>query len=254
MHRFHLPPEQCVGPTLTLSDREAHHGLHVLRLRRGDQVTVLDGAGGEFLCSAADHGRHDLRLNVIEKRFIPPLPWRITLLQAIPKGKLFDTILQKATELGAHRIVPLLTERVVTQLDEDKTESKTEHWRAVVIEAIKQSGSAWLPEVTAPMTPAQFIECGERFDLPLIGSLRADARHPREWFRAFASEHGRAPQTLCVWVGPEGDFMPAELDAAQAAGARPITLGRLVLRCDTAAISCLSVMQYEMQVTVQPTA
>jgi 16S rRNA (uracil1498-N3)-methyltransferase len=253
MHRFYLPPGRCVGPALTLSDREAHHGLHVLRLRQGDKVTVLDGAGGEFLCAVADQGRHDLRLRVIEEKFVPPLPWRITLLQAIPKGKLFDTILQKATELGAHRIVPLLTERVVTQLDEGKAESKLEHWRAVAVEAIKQSGSAWLPEVMPPMTPAQFLHRGEKFDLPLIGSLHAGARHPREWFRAFAAEHGRAPQSLGVWVGPEGDFTPVELVAAQAAGARPITLGRLVLRCDTAAVCCLSVMQYEMQAAV-PTA
>lgn len=250
MHRFHLPPDECHGPLLTLSDREAHHGLHVLRLRRGEQVMVLDGAGGEFLCEAADLGRHDIRLNVIEKKFIPPLPWRITLLQAIPRGKLFDSILQKATELGAHRVVPLLSERVVTQLDQDKAENKTVHWRAVAIEAIKQSGSAWLPEVMPPMTPAQFLARGERFDLPLIGSLRADARHPREWFRAFAAEHGRPPQSLCVWVGPEGDFTPAELDAAQTAGARPITLGRLVLRSETAATCCLSVLQYEMQAPV----
>jgi 16S rRNA (uracil1498-N3)-methyltransferase len=225
----------------------------VLRLRQGDEVTVLDGAGGEYFCDVADQGRHDLRLRVVEKRIIPPLPWRITLLQALPKGKLFDTILQKATELGAHRIVPLLTERVVTQLDEDKAESKLEHWRAVVIEAIKQSGSAWLPEVMPPMTPAQFLARGEKFDLPLIGSLHAGARHPREWFRSFAAEHGRSPQTLCVWVGPEGDFTSGELDAAEAAGARPISLGRLVLRCDTAAICCLSLMQYEMQATSSTT-
>ncbi len=247
MHRFHLPPDRCLGPALTLSDREAHHGLHVLRLRRGERVVVLDGAGGEFLCEAADLGRHEIRLNVLEKKFIPPLPWRLTLLQAIPKGKIFDSILQKATELGAHRIVPLLTERVVTQLDQEKTGAKTQHWRAVAIEAIKQSGSAWLPEVSPPMTPAQFLARGERFDLPFIGSLRADARHPREWFRAFAAEHARPPQNLCVWVGPEGDFTPAELDAAQAAGARPITLGHLVLRSETAATCCLSVLQYEMQ-------
>ena len=247
MHRFHLPPDQCHGPVLVLKEREAHHGLRVLRLRRGEKVAVLDGAGGELLCEVADLGREAIRLGVVEKKFIAPLPWRLTLLQAIPKGKIFDSILQKATELGAHRVVPLLSERVVTQLDEGKAENKTEHWRAVVIEAIKQSGSAWLPEVTPPMTPAQFLARGEHFDLPLIGSLRGDARHPREWFRGFAAEHGRAPQSLCVWVGPEGDFTPAELDAAQAAGARPITLGRLVLRSETAATCCLSVLQYEMQ-------
>lgn len=247
MHRFHLPPEQCHGPVLTLTGREAHHALRVLRLRRGDAVGVLDGAGGELHCEVSETGRHEMHLRVIERRLVPPLPWRLTLLQAIPKGKLFESIVQKATELGAHRIVPLLSERVVAHLDIARAETRTEHWRSVAIEAIKQCGSAWLPEIEAPVTPAEFLARGERFDLALVASLRDDARHPREYFHTFAAEHHHAPRSLAVWVGPEGDFTPAELDAIQAAGSYPMTLGRLVLRSETAATYCLSVLSYELQ-------
>jgi len=247
MHRFHLPPEQCRGSFLDLTGREAHHGLHVLRLRRGDTVVVLDGAGTELLCEALELGRDTVRLAVRQRNIVPPPPCKITLAQAIPKGKLFDAIIQKASELGVARVVPLLSERVVTQLSAEKSEGRIEHWRMTAVEAIKQCGSAWLPRVDGPLTPREFLDQGESFELHLIASLQPDSRHPREWFKAFEQEHRRKPQSICVWVGPEGDFTPAELAAAQLAGAWPITLGRLVLRSETAAVYCLSVLNYELQ-------
>ena len=164
----------------------------------------------------------------------------------MPKGKLIESIIQKATELGASRIVPLLSERVVTHLRGKQTR-KTDKWQLVAIEAIKQCGSAWLPKVEPLVTPVQFLVRQEKFDLALIASLQSGARHPREYFRDFLAQQGRAPKSLCVWIGPEGDFTPAEVASIQAAGTLPITLGRLVLRTETAAIYCLSVLNYELQ-------
>lgn len=247
MHRFHLPPDECQGSSLLLTGREAHHGLHVVRVRRGEIVTVLDGAGLELICEVAELKRDTINLEVRERHVIPPLPWQVTLVQAIPKGKLFDSILQKATELGAFRVIPLLSERVVTQFDEAKGENKLIHWRATAIEATKQCGSAWLPRIEAPVTPANLLARDERFDLPLIGSLESGSRHPREWFKEYTEKHGRKPCSVCVWVGPEGDFTSVEYDAARASGLLPIGLGRLVLRSDTAAAYCLSVLSYELQ-------
>ena len=136
MHRFYLPPERCAGNTLRLDEREAHHALHVLRVKPGEPAIVLDGAGNEFLCEVASVSHDAVELRVAKKNFIPPLPCRITLLQALPKGKIIESIIQKAVELGAHRIVPLLTERVVTRLDEGSAEHKREKWQQVAIEAI----------------------------------------------------------------------------------------------------------------------
>ena len=149
MHRFHLPPEQCHGPLLTLAGREAQHALRVLRLHRGEAAVVLDGAGREFTCEVADTGRDQLRLAVKSQRALPRPRCQVTLLQALPKGKLFNAIIEKATELGAARIIPLLTERVVVQLDEERAESRREHWQQVAIESIKQCGALWLPRVEA---------------------------------------------------------------------------------------------------------
>ena len=245
--RFFLPADRCQGVEIVLSDREAHHAADVLRLRVGDRAEILDGAGAELGCEVREVARRQVRLAVIERRHRPPLPYRLTLLQAIPKGHTMDSIVQKATELGAARIVPLLTERTVTRLDGDTAGAKVEKWRQVAIEAVKQCGNPWLPEISSPLTPAEFLSRQETFDLPLIAALQNERRHPRACCAEFQTRHGRLPHTLCVWIGPEGDFSPAELGQITAAGALPVTLGPLVLRSDTAACYALSVLSYELQ-------
>jgi 16S rRNA (uracil1498-N3)-methyltransferase len=246
MHRFYLPPERCTDATLRLEGREAHHALHVLRLKRGECVTVLDGAGHEFSCKVENCSCESLTMRTTKKNFIPALPCSITLFQAVPKGKIIESIIQKAVELGVRRIVPLLTERVMTRLDDKNALEKQGKWQQVAIEAIKQCGAAWLPKIEMPMTLAQFLARGEKFDLSLVGSLQTERRHPRECFREFEAKHGRLPQSIGVWIGPEGDFTFDELKVIQASGALPISLGRLVLRVETAAIYCLSVLNYEL--------
>jgi len=248
MPRFYLPPEKSNEATLFLTGSEAHHAIRVLRVRRSDRVTVLDGAGAELLCTVEGYDRDKVQLAVSERRFIPPAPYQITLLQALPKGKILESIIQKATELGAFRIVPLLTERVVSSnLTNKEKLQKVEKWRMVAIEAIKQCGSAWLPQIELPMTPGEFLQRNEKFELPLIASLQAGSRHPREYFRAFRSKNNRAPGSLCVWIGPEGDFSSQEVNSITLAGMHPISLGKLVLRTETAAIYCLSILNYELQ-------
>ena len=145
MHRFYLPPERCSGPQRLLAGREAHHAQNVLRLRIGEQVTVLDGAGHEFLCEVDAVTRQEVSLVMRSQKFVPPLPCQITLIQALPKGKIIDSIIQKSVELGAQRVIPILSERVVSQFDDDGAEARREKWQQVAIEAIKQSGAAWLP-------------------------------------------------------------------------------------------------------------
>jgi 16S rRNA (uracil1498-N3)-methyltransferase len=114
------------------------------------------------------------------------------------------------------------------------------------VEAIKQCGAAWLPRVEAPVTPKEFLARAEKFELPIIASLQPGAQHPRQYFQKFEAQHGRKPQSACLWIGPEGDFTAAEVAAITAAGALPITLGKLVLRVETAATYCLSVLNYEL--------
>ena len=246
MHRFYLSPAEAKARPLTLAGREAHHALRVLRLRRGDEVTVLDGAGNEFRCAVDNFDRDKVQLTIVETTTVAAPPCPITLLQAVPKGKIIESIIQKATELGVARIVPLLTERVVMDVDEKRAARKGEKWQQVAIEAIKQCGAAWLPRVEAPVTPNEFLARAEKFELPIIASLQPGAQHPRKHFEKFEAEHGRKPQSACVWIGPEGDFTADEVAGIIAAGALPITLGKLVLRVETATTYCLSLLNYEV--------
>jgi 16S rRNA (uracil1498-N3)-methyltransferase len=246
MHRFYLSPTEAKVRPLMLAGREAHHAVRVLRLRRGDQVTVLDGAGHEFQCAIDNFDRDKVQLTLRDTKAHPAPSCPITLLQAVPKGKIIESIIQKATELGVARIVPLLTERAVMDVDDKHAARKGEKWQQVAVEAIKQCGAAWLPRVEAPMTPKEFLARGEKFELPIIASLQPGAQHPRQYFEKFQAQHGRKPQSACVWIGPEGDFTAEEVAAVISAGALPITLGKQVLRVETAATYCLSVLNYEL--------
>ncbi|MGP8201479.1 MAG: RsmE family RNA methyltransferase [Limisphaerales bacterium] len=246
MHRFYLPPPQCQGPALTLAGAEAHHAVDVLRIAVGEAVVVLDGAGREFSCTVRAVERKAVTLEVVQTHFSPAPSCRVTLVQAVPKGKLLETIIQKATELGAFRIIPLLSERVATRLDNEAARQKAEKWRQVAVEAIKQCGQRWLPQVEIPVTLPDLLARGEKFDLSLVGSLQADARHPREFLHSLQTTKGQ-PASIRLWIGPEGDFTDSELSAIRDAGGRPISLGPLVLRSDTAALYALSIVSYELQ-------
>ena len=245
-HRFYLPPGRCTGEQLHLDEREAHHALRVLRLNVGDEAVVLDGAGNELMCVVETARRDAFALSVRQRKFAAPPPAGITLLVGIPRGKIIDNIIQKSVELGVGRIVPLLAERVVTHLDDEGTGHKRDKWQQVAIEAIKQCGAAWLPRVEAPMKISEFLAGTDKFELSLVGSLQPERRHPREIFAEFEKANGRRPKSLAVWIGPEGDFTPEELQAIRNAGAHPVTLGPLVLRVETAAIYCLSFLNYEL--------
>jgi 16S rRNA (uracil1498-N3)-methyltransferase len=247
MHRFYLPPDQCRGEVLTLSNGEAHHASRVLRVREGERVTVLDGAGQELQCEIAGPVGKTVSLKVIQRRSASPLDFSITLIQAIPKAKIIEDIIQKATELGAARVVPILSERVVTHLEGEDAKAKAEKWQHVAVEAMKQCGNPWLPKVDAPLSLKAFLARAEKFELAVVGCLLQGSSHPRHWIEKFRAEHQRIPKSIGVWVGPEGDFSNDEYEAIARSGALPITLGPLVLRVETAAIYCLSVMNYEMR-------
>ncbi|MDX1952121.1 MAG: RsmE family RNA methyltransferase [Verrucomicrobiota bacterium] len=247
MHRFYIEPAQSQKPVITLSERESHHAVKVLRIREGERVVVLDGVGLELLCEVQQAEAESVSLKVYQKNNIPPLPYQLTLVQAIPKGKNMDIIVQKATELGTHRIIPIVSDRTVSQIEEESASGKLEKWNAIAVESIKQCGSAWIPKIELPTTPNAYLGSGDRAEIAFIATLQSDARHPRTFIREFQAEKKRLPKSIYIWIGPEGDFTPAEINSIRNAGALPISLGQLVLRSETAAIYALSVLNYELQ-------
>jgi 16S rRNA (uracil1498-N3)-methyltransferase len=246
MHRFFIPADQTLGSRLELTGSEAHHAFTVLRLRPGDQATLLDGLGGIFDGRVEDCRRNRLTLEVLETRRVPRPVQTVTLLQAIPKGRIIEDIIEKAVELRVARIVPLLTDRVITRLEAGDPTRKVEKWRQTAIEAIKQCGNPWLPSIETPLTIQTFLSRADRAQLPLVCSLHPGSRHPGLYFQQFHQTHGRQPDSVSVWIGPEGDFTPAEMELLLADGALPISLGPLVLRVETAAICSLAIINYEL--------
>lgn len=249
MHRFFQSPDHCHESQIQLSEREANHAIKVLRLRVGDRFVILDGEGQEILCQAESVDKRGVTGRVVSRTAHPPLACELILIQAVAKGKSMDLIVQKATELGCRRIIPVLSERSVVQWDEAERLGKQEKWQTLAIGAIKQCGQPWLPQVAAPLPLETFISGGlaPNQDLSLVASLQPDAIHPRQHIDHFRQEHQRPPRQLSVWIGPEGDFTPAEMNRIKALPALPITLGSLILRSETAAIYALSVMNYELQ-------
>ena len=179
-----------------------------------------------------------------------------------------DLIVQKAVEIGAAEIFPLISERTIVDLDAKDAAQKQVKWQQVAIEAAKQCGQNWLPLVhrpkklkdffstasvvavhdrrSSPKSDAPQTTAAATFDLCLIGSLQSDARHLKKILRDYVSEQPQLPASVLMLIGPEGDFTPAELGLAKSHGCLPITLGPIILRVETAAIYCLSILSYEL--------
>ena len=231
---------------IRLGADEGHHLVTVNRCGRGDPVTAFDGHGREWLTECIDPSKSAVVLRVKESRQTKPRLHDITLAQALPKGSVMDDIVRQATEVGATRIAPLQSERTQVHLDGDRANKKIEKWRTTAIEAAKQCGNPWLPEITPIQSFSAFLPSAREHELKLIASLHGGATSLKKALAGYSAKHGRAPRKVLWLVGPEGDFSPAEMTAAITAGFQPVTLGPLVLRSDTAAIYALSILSYEL--------
>lgn len=240
--RFYIAPQHWQEDALVLDEDESHHCLEVLRLQEGNQIRAFNGQGVEVLAEISHARKRSVSLKTISVSTSAPPPARISLGQAVPKGKNMELIIEKATELGASEIFPLLTDRTVVRLDGEEAKRKQEKWQRVAIEACKQCGQNWLPQVRLPMNVDRFLASQPTAELLLIAAIEDGARRLKE----FLPDHTARPSSAMVLVGPEGDFTPAELAAAKTYGFLPLTLGPIILRAETAAIFSLSVLAHEL--------
>lgn len=246
-YRAYAPEASPAATEIRLGADESHHLVAVNRCQRGDPVVAFDGRGREWQCECTDPAKNGALLHVRATHQAAPLPCAITLAQSLPKGATMDEIVRQATELGAARIVPLVTERTQVHLEPDRADKKIEKWRVAAIEAAKQCGNPWVPDISALTRLETLLGAGHKdFELMLVASLHAGARSLRSVISHWRAQHGRTPQRVLWLVGPEGDFSAAELTACVMAGCAPVTLGPLVLRCDTAAVAALSVLGHEL--------
>jgi len=239
-------PENWNADPLVLRESELHHARDVLRLEPGERVVVFNGRGHEITAEITNVTRKEIQMRKLHEARMPPLRCEITLAQAIPKGKNMDLIVQKAVELGAAKIAPIISDRAIVHLQDKEALQKQAKWQQVAVEAAKQCGQNWLPTVQIPRKLSDFFDGVAPSQLRLIGSLQSDAAHLKTVLAEYESEHESRPSSVLMCIGPEGDFTPAELNLARSHGCRPITLGPIILRVETAAIYCLSVLSYEL--------
>ncbi len=245
MHRCFLSPERWQDGVLIPGKDEAHHLRDVLRVTCGDVVALFDGAGRRVEARVLTLTSQEVDLEPVGTiETIPRTEPLISLLQAIPKGARMDTVVEKGTELGMDRLVPVITDRTITRLDDAKGRKRCDRWARVAHGAARQCGVCWIPEIAPVQSLTDALAARPENDVLLVGALSGDPRPMAEVVDQLAANR---PASVSLLIGPEGDLTPAEMDAATVAGAIGVNMGPLVLRTDTAALFGLSVLSSRLR-------
>lgn len=246
MHRFFVEPEQITGSYITISGNEAHHIINVLRLSPGERIVVCDGEGYEYEGDIGECSRDKVTVKVIVvRKSLSEPPIQVVLAQGFPKkAESLELVIQKATELGVSRVVPLITERTVARPKDDKLDSRLKRWKRIALEAAKQSQRARVPVVDKPLDLIGFLETVPRDALCLIPwemEKNVGIKEILDW----EVKNGFS-RTVAVLIGPEGGFSEQEVDEARKAGAIPVSMGPRILRTETAGITAMGIILYEL--------
>jgi 16S rRNA (uracil1498-N3)-methyltransferase len=237
-HRFYATPSNFTETSVRIEADEAHHLTRVLRLAAGSRVFVFDGEGVEFECEVARVAKHEVDLIMLRRLDdVVESPLRLTLAQALVKGDKFDWVIQKATELGVTRIVPLVTDHSDIRRAEERAGQRMQRWRRISLEALKQCGRRKIVEINEPAAFADFCESAAQ-DACLIFSERGG--------ESLAEVSAKLPAVnqLSLCVASEGGWSEDELRKAASCGFRPVSLGSRILRTETAAIVAVSLAQH----------
>lgn len=246
MYRFYTNRSNMsnADKSITITGSDVNHIKNVLRLKCGDEIMVSDGEGMDYQCRICDISAdmvsadiEDILSNAAE------LPVRITLFQGMPKSDKMELIIQKAVELGVYEIVPVITKRTVVKIDDRKADKKLERYNGIAESAGKQSGRGIIPEVKPFMTFKQALEYARTFDMNIIPYEEASGiEYSREVINSV-----KESSSLGIFIGPEGGFAKEEVEQAMTAGARCITLGRRILRTETAGLAVLSIIMFAIE-------
>jgi 16S rRNA (uracil1498-N3)-methyltransferase len=253
--RFHIPPEQWTAASLALSGDEARHCTQVMRRGVGDHIVAFNGAGEWAECRIETASKNHVDLSRVSGGLTPAPSVSITLLQAIPKAGNMELIIEKSVELGANAILPVLSERTVVKLDEKEAARKREKWQRIALEACKQCGQNWLPTIHTPRPYGDVWSTlpghDDRLaapDLRLIAAIMPGARALHEILSSHPLSLGNDLKSVLIAIGPEGDFTAAEYQTAFDHGCHPLSLGPIILRVETAALYCLSILNHSLRI------
>lgn len=246
MQRFFVEPHQIdeAAHQIHIIGTDVNHISNVLRMKQGEEVWISDGGQKEYLCAIEAFSADEVLLHIIYAQEPDyELPSRIYLFQGLPKADKMELIIQKAVELGAYEIIPVETKRCVVKLDGKKAAKKVERWQQIAESAAKQSKRMLIPNVHQVLSFKEALKYAESMDIRLIPYELAKGMQETKEILA-AIEQG---QSIGIFIGPEGGFEEKEVEAAISEGAKPITLGKRILRTETAGLAILSVLMFQLE-------
>ena len=244
MQHFFVIPDQVQEDKIYIEGSDVNHIKNVLRMRVGEEVTINDGNNQSYLCKIRTFEDEQVVLDIIESKTTDSeLPSKIYLFQGLPKQDKMELIVQKAVELGAYQVIPVATKRAVVKLDEKKAAKKVTRWQQIAESAAKQAGRGYIPEVHEVMNYREALEYAKSLDVVLIPYELAEGM--RETKEILASI--KKGDSIGVFIGPEGGFEREEVEKAIEMGAKVITLGKRILRTETAGFTTLSVLMFQIE-------
>ena len=247
MYHFFVP-DAGDGPVITITGADANHIKNVLRMKPGEKIVVSNGSDRDFYCRIAEVLPGEVRAEVLpEEVEESELPAELILFQGLPKGDKLEFIIQKAVELGAARVVPVAMKRSVVKLDEKKQKAKLPRWNAISESAAKQCGRSRIPEVTAVLNWTEALDEAKTLDLVLV---------PYENARGMAATREALSRLepgmrAGIFIGPEGGFEASEIEGLTAGGALAVSLGRRILRTETAGLAALTLCMAALEIRAE---
>lgn len=244
MYHFFVTPAQIQDGYAVILGQDVNHIRNVLRMKSGEQIGVRDGISRNYVCELEAIGAEEIRAKILSEDLdSSELSAKLYLFQGLPKSDKMELIIQKAVELGVYQIIPVATRRAVVKLDKKKEEAKVKRWNAIAESAAKQSGRMVIPEVTGVKTLKEAYEYASDFDKNLI---------PYELAEGMAQTKSVVSQIqsgmrVGIFIGPEGGFDVEEIEQAIAVGISPITLGKRILRTETAGMTVLSILMFQLE-------
>lgn len=245
MYQFFIPSSQIMGNDLVIRGKDVNHIKNVLRMKPGEEISIkAEGDDKEYRCEIASLEEEEIRcrLMFIKEEGVE-LPCNITLYQGLPKSDKMEWIIQKAVELGVSRIVPVASKRAVVKLDEKKAEQKRKRWQSISEAAAKQSKRGRIPEIAAVMTMSQAVEYASGDQVKIMAYELAEGMESTKQL----IENIKPGENISLFIGPEGGFTEEEVILAKEKGFRAVTLGRRILRTETAGMTVLAWLMYHLE-------
>lgn len=244
MQHFFVVPDQVRDGYIEITGSDVNHMKNVLRMKTGEQLEISDGNNKKYLCEIESLEADKVTARILEEREAEnELPSKLYLFQGLPKSDKMELIIQKVVELGAWEVIPVATKRAVVKLDQKKAAKKRERWSGISESAAKQAGRNVIPEIKQVMNFQEALSYAKSLDVLLIPYELAEGMQATKE-RIQAIQPG---QSVGIFIGPEGGFEQEEVKLAMEAGAYPITLGRRILRTETAGMTMLSVLMYHLE-------